>query len=60
MNIPSIIEITIKVMVPNPVRKKLINIGLASCSVFLNKTLEATNVSTADIAINSPNIIIVH
>ena len=44
------------VKVPIPVRKKLIKVGLASCSVLRKITLDPTNVSTAKIAIVSPNI----
>lgn len=46
-----------KVNVPTAVRKKLIKVGLASCSVLRKITLDATNVSTAKIAIISPGIV---
>ena len=44
------------VIVPTPVRNKLIKVGLASCSVLRKMTLDPTNVSTARIAISSPYI----
>lgn len=47
----------INVKVPIPVRKKFIKEGDASCSVFLNRMLDITKVSTAKIANNSPVII---
>jgi hypothetical protein len=45
-----------KVKVPIPVLKKLMKDGLASSSVLRKITLDPTNVSTAKIAISSPNI----
>lgn len=46
----------INVRVPIPVRKKFIKEGDASCSVFLNRMLDTTKVTTAKIANNSPVI----
>jgi hypothetical protein len=57
LNLPIINAMRKKVIVPTPVRNKLIKIGLASCSVLRKITLEPANVSTANIAIISPSIL---
>jgi hypothetical protein len=55
-NIPKKVETRKNVIVPITVRIKLINVGLASFSVFLNNTFDPTNVRTANNAIISPII----
>ena len=44
------------VIVPIAVRKKLMYVGLVSCSILRKITLDPTNVNTAKIARSSPGI----
>lgn len=55
--IPKINARITKVIVPNNVRKVLINLGEASCSVFLNNTFDITKERFAKIEISTPFMI---